>query len=112
MEQLSALARLVVFRDTPVLKVPVDVGMSRRPDDFEPRTEEVARFEAAIDRVIDAAVARAPGAVVLDPTVRLCNAGKCPAYLDGLPAYFDEAHPTAHATMQFLGEIEALGAKR
>lgn len=111
-EQLSALGRLVVFKDTPVLKVPVDVGMSRRPDDFEPRTDEVARFESGIDRVIDTAVARAPGAVVLDPTERLCTAGTCPAFLDGLPAYFDEAHPTAHATMQFLGEIESLGAKR
>lgn len=112
MNQLSEFSRLVVFKDTPVLKVPVDVGMSLRPGTFEPRVEEMARFEAEINSVLDAAAANAPNAVTFDPTVRLCDGSRCPAYLDGLPAYFDEVHPTAHATMQFLHDIESLGAAR
>jgi len=111
-KRVSELSRLVIFKDTPVLKVPTDVGISTRPDTFEPRVSEMKRFEAEINQVIDAAVADAPNAVAFDPSVRLCGATKCSAYLDGLPAYFDEVHPTPHATMQFLPDIESLGAAR
>jgi len=110
--QLSEITRVVVFRDTPILKVPVYIGVATHPDTFEPKVSEMKRFEAAINHVIDTAVAKAPNAIAFDPTVRLCDSTKCSAYLDGLPAYFDEAHLTAHAAVQFVPDIELLGVAR
>jgi len=108
-KQLATVGRVVVFKDSPILKVPVDVGMSTRPDTFEPGRDEHERFEVDINRIIDNAIAPIPNAQAFDPSDRLCNASKCGAYLDGLPAYSDEVHPTPHATLQFVTDILSLG---
>jgi peptidoglycan/LPS O-acetylase OafA/YrhL len=110
LELLSTFSRVVIFKDTPVLKVPVSIGQSTRPDNFEPLAAEHKQFQAPINQVIDAAVAHAPGVIAFDPSKRLCDATKCQAWLAGLPAYFDEVHLTAHAALQFLPDIRSLGA--
>jgi hypothetical protein len=111
-KQLAAISSIVVFRDTPVLKVPVDVGLTMQPDTFEPSTDEQARFEADINRIIDDAIARTPNAKAFNPNQRLCDSSKCSAYLDGLPAYIDEVHLTSHATLKFVDDILLLGTKQ
>lgn len=110
--QLTAIARVVVFRDTPVLKVPVDIGMTTRPDTFEPSLDEFRHFEADINRVIDIAIAQSPTASVFDPSHRLCGTAKCGAFMEGLPAYIDEVHLTPHAVLKFVADIQLLGAAR
>jgi len=108
-KQLATIGRVVVFKDTPVLKLPLDVGLSTRPDSFEPRREDYVRFEAPINRIIDEAIARTSQAQALDPGSHLCNASKCSAYLEGLPTYIDEVHPSPHATLKFVNDILLLG---
>jgi len=110
--KLAEISRVVVFRDSPVMKVPVDVGISTRPYDFEPTLADHQQFEAPINKVLDAAAARVPGAIIFDPSERLCNASRCPAYIAGQPAYFDEIHFTSHAALQFAPDILSLGDKQ
>jgi len=105
---LSTFSRVVIFKDTPVLKVPIDVGLTHRPDHFEPSATEQAAFEAGINRVIDAAILRTPGALVFDPTLRLCDMNKCSGFVNGIPAYSDDAHITAQAALLFTTDIKRI----
>ena len=105
---LSTFSRVIIFKDTPVLKVPIDIGVTQRPDHFQPSASEQQTFEAEINRVIDAAVGLTPGAVAFDPTRRLCNINNCPSFLNGIPVYSDEAHITAYAALLFLPNIQSL----
>lgn len=105
---LSKFSKVVVFKDTPVLKVPINIGLKRRPDSFEPSASEQQAFEADINRIIDGVVGRTTGVVAFDPTRRLCNINNCPGFVDGIPAYSDEAHITAQASLLFLSDIQSL----
>lgn len=105
---LSKFSKVVVFKDTPVLKVPINIGLKRRPDSFEPSASEQQAFEADINRIIDGVVGRTTGVVAFDPTRRLCNINNCPGFVDGIPVYSDEAHITAQASLLFLSDIQSL----
>jgi hypothetical protein len=106
--RLGTFSRVVIFKDTPVLKVPIELGLSNRAGGFEPGAREHADFEHGINQVIDAAVAQTPGTSSFDPGADLCDANRCSAFLDGLPAFSDEAHVTAHAALHFLSDIQSL----
>jgi peptidoglycan/LPS O-acetylase OafA/YrhL len=112
-ELLSSFNKVVVFKYTPVLKVPLDIGLTRRPDSFEPSASEQQAFEAEINGIIDEVVTRTSMTVAFDPTSRLCNTNKCPSFVDGTPVYSDEVHITANASLLFLEDIKALiGVKK
>lgn len=106
--QLRKVPKVVVFRDTPVLKVPIDIGLTHRPKDFEPRFQEHLEFEKEINGTIDKARKDIPNVIAFDPTKLLCNQEYCPAFIDEVPIYFDEVHLTAKATLKFYPEIERI----
>jgi hypothetical protein len=108
-EALSAIGRVVVFKETPVLRVSIDLGLAHRPNSFEPTVEEHARLTAGVNLIIDAAALRIRGASSFDPAARLCDASRCSAFLDGMPAYSDDAHLTPAATLRYLPEVRRLG---
>lgn len=107
-KELEKIAPVIVFKGTPVLKVPLDVGMLSMPTTFEPRTAEFHRFESSLDEIIDRVAARSKKVKVFDASYLLCNSEKCPAFIQGIPVYSDEVHITAAAALLFKSDIGKL----
>jgi hypothetical protein len=105
---LSQVSRVIIFKDTPVLKVPIEVGRRNRLNNFEPSTQDQSSFEEPINRLIDNTVSKNPSSMSFNPVNKLCNAEKCFSFKNGVPLYSDEAHPTAFAALLFFSDIKSI----
>jgi hypothetical protein len=106
LKKLGAFSHVIIFKGTPVLKVPLDIGMYSMPLTYEPQTLEFRRFESAINEIIDRAASE--NIKSFDASYLLCNDVKCPAFIRGVPVYSDEVHITAAATLLFKRDIQKM----
>jgi peptidoglycan/LPS O-acetylase OafA/YrhL len=100
-------AHVLLVKNPPVLKTTIGEGLLRRPDSFEPSAAENAEFERFGSQLIDS-LSNVPNVDIFDPTAYFCGTGKCSAFYQGVPMYFDDNHLSGQGAVKLAGMVAPL----
>jgi hypothetical protein len=100
LQRLSRIAPVLVIKTVPTLHMPIDSGLVRDPQHFEPTLSEYRKYEAVPNEIIDQASRSLPNVSVFDPASVLC-VKKCHAVLKGVRLYSDDSHLTDDGALLF-----------
>jgi peptidoglycan/LPS O-acetylase OafA/YrhL len=101
---LSASARVVVFKSPPQLRTLTRGWVIKRTPGMEPSLGAHRAAESIPDTIIERLTAN-PRVRVFDPSVFLCTS-RCSAFVDGVPFYKDDNHPTAQGSFKLRDKLE------
>jgi peptidoglycan/LPS O-acetylase OafA/YrhL len=100
LQRLARIAPVLVIKTAPTLHMPIESGLARDPQHFEPTLSEYRKYEAVPNEIIDQAARSVPGVSVFDPASVLC-VKKCHAVLNGVRLYSDDSHLTDEGALLF-----------
>lgn len=100
LQRLSRVAPVLVIKTVPTLHMPIESGLVRDPQHFEPTLLEYREYEAVPNEIIDQAARSVPNVSVFDPASVLC-VKKCHAVLNGVRLYSDDTHFTDEGALLF-----------
>jgi peptidoglycan/LPS O-acetylase OafA/YrhL len=100
-ELVTTLPRVLVFKSPPLLST-LSRGIVKRVPG--PTLEAHRAWEAVTDGILDRLAAN-PKVTIFDPSVFLCTT-RCSVFLDGVPFYVDDNHPSAQGSFKLRDKIE------
>jgi peptidoglycan/LPS O-acetylase OafA/YrhL len=102
---LAKFTEVIIMKDTPVLKMPMEIGINTNQN-YQPTRAEYDAIEGPINKIIDKIISENYNTTrSFDPTLKLCNSYYCNSIINNLPIYYDDAHITAQASLLFSSEI-------
>ena len=107
LDRLAQIGKVVVIKTVPTLKSPIESGIARNPQGFEPTLAGYRQFEALPNAILDEAGRSNHNIAILDPAGILCTS-KCHAVMGNVPLYVDDTHLTEQGALLFVPVISNL----